>query len=223
MSRKARPGSRYLEYDRACILWQMLSGAVLSGGMSTRMGREKGLVVLGGRPLVAHVAAVLDEVADEVVVAVARGMGEAYRTALGPGMLIAEDELEGAGPIQGLITALGAARGEYVLVSPCDTPFLRADVCRAMAAKAKGRDGAVPVVAGKFEPLHGVYRRGRALEAFIATAAEGKRKPIQAYDRLDIDRVDAPALRALDPELESFWNLNTPEDLASAERRLGAR
>jgi len=184
------------------------------------MGEEKGLALLAGEPLVSRVARVLDSVADEVVVAVAPGEATRYRQALGDHYAIAEDERPEMGPIQGLITALGTARGEYVLTSPCDTPFLRVEVCRSIVSLSKRRDGAVPRVGQDFEPLHGVYRRLKCLAAFEEALEEGKHKPVDAYPSLDIEYVDDDVIRVLDPHLESFWNLNTPEDLMKAELRL---
>ncbi len=136
---------------------------------------------------------------------------------------MAEDERGDIGPIEGLITALGAAREDYVIVAPCDTPFLRADLCEAIASFAKGRDGAVPVVRSYLEPLHSAYRRRRCLAAFEEALEEGERKLGDIYRRLDMLRIDEEELRVLDPHLESFWNINTPEDLALAERRITAR
>ena len=198
----------------------MLSGAILSGGLSRRMGEEKGLALLGGEPLISHVAQALGGVVDEIVIAVAKGMSARYREALGSGLMIVEDKRAEIGPLEGLITALSAARGDYVLVSPCDTPFLRVDLCRSIVSLAKKRDGAVPRIGGNFEPLHGVYRRIKCLAAFEEALEEGKRKPIDAYGMLDLEFVDEDIVRVVDPRLESFWNLNSQRELELAEKRL---
>jgi len=198
----------------------MLSGAILSGGQSSRMGQEKGLVRLGGEPLIRHVARALANVADEIVVAVAKGRAEEYVRVLDGDFVLAEDREADVGPLEGLITALSSARGDYVLVSPCDTPFLRTAVCEATASRAEGKDGAVPIIRGYQEPLHAVYRRTTALKAFEEALSRGKRRPADGYGALELARVPEEVLRALDPQLESFWNLNTPEDLLQAEERL---
>ena len=198
----------------------MLSGAVLSGGKSSRMGRDKGLIKLGGRPLADHVAKTLTEVADEVLISVAKGKSVEYQRVLEDEFVVLEDDAEGLGPLEGLITSLSAAKGDYVLFSPCDTPFLRTEVCRTTALHAIGRDGAVPVVRGYQEPLHAVYRRGVALEAFKKTLKKGNRRPTDAYGMLDLVSVPETVLRKADPHLVSFWNLNSPEDLKLAEERM---
>jgi molybdopterin-guanine dinucleotide biosynthesis protein A len=198
----------------------MLSGAILSGGMSTRMGEEKGLAVLGGKPLVSYVARTLESVADEIVIAVARGMSRRYREVLGDEYTIAEDDRAGVGPLQGLVTALSAAEKNTVIVSPCDTPFLKVDLCESIVSLARKRDGAVPRVRGNFEPLHGVYARIKCLAAFEEAIAEGRQRPVDAYRMLNLEYIDEEIVRVTDPRLESFWNLNSREDLELAEERL---
>ena len=200
----------------------MRTGLVLSGGESSRMGQEKGLVSLNGDPMVSYVVNSMLDLVDEIVISVAKGRAGLYDEYSEIGFEIVEDREPGIGPLEGMVCALRLARGEYVLVGPCDTPFLKPGVCKLVLSKADGKDGAVPVIKGMFEPLHGVYRRLPALKAFEAELAKGnKRKLIDAYDELDIAGVDESEMRAIDPRLESFWNLNSPQDLAEAEKRLG--
>ena len=200
-----------------------MSGAILAGGTSSRMGREKGLVLLRNKPLISYVAKTISEVADEVVVAVAQDMSRAYSKVLGDGFEVYEDSKRDGGPIEGLITALAAAKGDYVLVCPCDTPFLRPEVMESIARFAKGRDGAIPIIRGYIEPLHCALRRGHCLSVFEEAVEEGIRKLADAYAMLDLTMIDEDIMRGLDPNLESFWNLNTPEDLALAEDKMSHR
>jgi len=184
-----------------------------------RMGQEKGLIVLAGKCLVQHVMTTAMEVADECIVSVARNKSEAYRNVLGEGSTIVEDSRSNIGPLEGLVSSFKRARGEYVLVSPCDTPFLRIGVCRLVVSRALGNDAAVPVVNGYFEPLHGVYEKEKCLKAFEKTLQEGRFKAIDAFSELGLVRVEEVLLRQVDPNLESFWNLNRPEDIRTAEER----
>ncbi|MCJ2532381.1 MAG: molybdenum cofactor guanylyltransferase [Candidatus Thermoplasmatota archaeon] len=192
----------------------MLTGIVLSGGTGTRFGQEKGLVMLNDEPMVSRVVATMRILADEVVVAVADGRAEEYARFLSNDTIIVEDEREGIGPLHGLTTAMRAAGGDYVVVSPCDTPLLRPGVCRAVVDNGEGKDGAVPCIRGYLEPLHACYRRKICLGAFEQAVASGRRRPKDAYHLLDLATVDEEDLRRLDPHLESFINVNTQEDLA---------
>ena len=201
----------------------MLSGAILAGGTSSRMGQEKGLALLRNKPLISYVAKTISMVADEVVVAVAPGMSGLYTEVLGEEFRVYEDCREHGGPLDGLITALAAAKGEYVIVCPCDTPFLRPELMESIARFAKGRDGAIPIVRGYIEPLHGAFRRSHCLSVFEEAVEEGYRKVADAFAMLNLVMIDEDIVRGLDMSLESFWNLNTPEDLAQAEHVMACR
>lgn len=199
----------------------MVTGAILSGGQGSRMGLEKGLAILAGRPLVLHMVEAMRGVVDDVIVAVAPGMTGRYSAVLGKGVLIAEDPQPGLGPLQGIVTAMSSSKRGLVLVAPCDTPFVRPQLCSLVVSSVGGKDGAVPMVGPYFEPLHGCYDSRRCLHAFKEALAMGRRRPADAFDGLDIVSIPETRLREVDPSLISFWNLNSPKDLAEAERILG--
>lgn len=188
------------------------------------MGQEKGLTLLHGEPLITHVSRAMESVVDEIVVSVSKGMRPRYVEVLDEDYVIVEDRRPGLGPVEGLISGLSAARSEYVLFSPCDTPFLGPKVCELIISSASGADGAVPKT-GKsyFEPLHGAYRRRECLSAFGEAVVKGGGRPSYAYEMLDLRFVPEEDLRSVDPTLESFWNINTPRDLKSAEKRIQER
>ena len=198
----------------------MLTGAILSGGKSARMGREKGLTLLGGEPFIVHVHRAMEGLVDEVIVSVAKGMGRTYSKALGDGFTVVEDRTPYMGPIGGIITVLEHASSQYVLFSPCDTPFLKPSVCELIVSYAQGADGSVPMTGKTFlETLHGAYRREPGLGAFKEAAANGDCRPRYAFDRMKLRFVPEEKLREIDPGLESFWNINTQEHLELAEKR----
>lgn len=184
------------------------------------MGRDKGLVMLDKAPLVVLVRDILLQVAEEVIVSVRSDMKTKYAPVLGSSVRIVEDQHYGLGPLEGLLRALPACRGEYAIVAPCDTPFLKPALCRIVAAAAVGHDGAVPRIGGYVEPLHGAYRRRSTLRVFRECQREGNLKLQDAFASLDIAFVEEEQLRAVDPLLDSFRNLNTPEELEDAVRMM---
>lgn len=192
----------------------------MAGGSSSRFGVDKGLVELDGSPMVSHVVKTLREVADDILVAVAPGMTSVYSDILEGDVLIVEDERTGEGPMQGLITSLEPACGERVMVSPCDTPLLKADVCRLLIDRVRHRDAAVPRIRGYLEPLHACYVRDPCLNAFRRTLASGRRKPKDAYEHLDILVVEEKEIAAVDPEFDSFLNINSRHEFDIAGERL---
>jgi len=202
----------------------MLTGAILSGGRSVRMGHEKGLTLLGGEPFILHVRRAMEGLIDEVIVSVAKDMAKTYAEALGEPFIIVEDEAPGLGPLGGIIPVLSSAKNRYVLFSPCDTPFLRPEICTLIVSGMHGADGVVPKT-GKthYEPLHGMYKKQPGLSAFAEVLSKGDGSPQSAFYKLDLSFIPEKKLREVDPELESFWNINTPKDLEFAERKLRAK
>lgn len=183
------------------------------------MGREKALAMLASKPLVKYVINAVAEVAEEVIISVPPGASERFE-GVSPTAIIVEDSSSGVGPLEGLINAFRVARENYVAVAPCDTPFLRAEVVMLIAKRALEAEGALPMVRGLPEPLHGVYRRDVFLRAFEDAATRGVRKVQDALAGHKLFKVEEVDLRALDPDLLSFMNINSPEDLATAERLL---
>lgn len=213
-------GSEKLDEQAATTPYEMITGAVLAGGTSSRFGSEKAIAPFRSEHMIKHVLGVLHDVTDEVLVAVAPGRGDFYNDLLGEDFLVVEDSVSGLGPIQGLVTALNSASGDYVLVSPCDTPLLRREVCEMTISRAEGKDGAVPVVRGFLEPLHACYSRAACLNAFAKAIEVGGRRPKDAYHLLNLATVEETDLRRVDPHLVSFLNINSEEDLAAAIQHL---
>lgn len=198
----------------------MRTGAVLSGGSSTRFGSDKGLARFGREPMVRLIVSAMKPMVDEVVVAVAKGRGEDYSSLFDNDVIVVEDEREGIGPLLGLKTALRAASGEYVVVCPCDTPLVRPGLLAMILEQGTGRDGAVPRIRGYLEPLHASYRRETCMAAFDRVLADGMRRPKDAYTTLDLAIVEEEQIMMVDPWLESFTNINTRQDLQRARARL---
>jgi len=201
----------------------MRSGLILAGGASERMGQDKGLLELGGRPLVLRVAARLSTIVDELAVATSPDNDAAYRRLFPREVRCVADATPHLGPLGGWQSGLPELHGEYVAIAPCDAPFYAPALGRLLFDRAAGHDGAVPKLRGEFEPLHGVYRRAPLMEAVRRTLAAGRMRPIHTYAHLNIVELSEPELRSADPQLESFLNANTPEEFALLRARAQAR
>jgi molybdopterin-guanine dinucleotide biosynthesis protein A len=194
----------------------MQSIAIQAGGHSSRMGRDKALVPLGGRPLIEHQIERLQGLADEMIITTNKPDDYAYL-----GLHMASDAQPGAGALFGLQTALAATRAESVLVVACDMPFLNRALLAFLLEQASLADVVIPLRNAEFEPLHAVYAR-RCLTAIEAALAQQKRRMISFFDAVEVMPIEAGTWQRFDPQGRSFFNINTPDDLAHAEEMLAA-
>ena len=186
-----------------------VTGIVLAGGQGRRMGAvDKGLVELDGRPLVAHVLARL---APQVGALIINANRNADRYAA-LGYPVVADAIGGfAGPLAGLHAGLTAAATPFVATSPCDSPFLPADLVARLAAAFDERqiDIAVARTYAQPHPVFALVRRA-VLSHLARFLADGGRKIDAWYASLPIAEV------AFDDEADAFRNINTPAELAAS-------
>jgi molybdopterin-guanine dinucleotide biosynthesis protein A len=198
-------------------------GAVLAGGRRRRLGRDKALVMLGGRPLLAHALRALQGVFSEAVIVSAPGSD--YPNF---GVEVVTDLYPDRGPLAGIHTALVHAGGRAVFVLACDLPHVTSDVVRFVADLPRpgrpwwSQPGATAKVAqwrGRLQPLCGVYaaacrkpaEESLRREELGATEFLGKisTTPVPITSNLPFYRSDL------------FQNINRPEDLRAARSRRG--
>lgn len=185
---------------------------VLAGGRSSRMGRDKAFLPLGGRPLVEHVLDRVRPLSDDVLLVVREVAPFRHL----PFRLV-EDQPGPRGALTGLVSGLRQARYEWALAVACDMPFLNPRLIRHMADLAPGHDVVIPQVGGLLEPLHTFYRR-TCLGPMEDLLRRGEQKVIAFFPQVRVRVVEEGEMEALDPGHLSFWNLNTPEDWEKAQR-----
>ena len=188
-----------------------VSAAVVAGGKSRRMGQDKAWIDVGGAPLIQRVIDVLATVADEVIVV---ANDERYGTL---GVRLVADRFPDGGALGGIATGIGAASHDTILVAACDMPFLDAAVWQLLLDRQGGADVVIPVIGKEYETLHALYTKA-CLPAMERALAAGRMRVISFFDEVRVRPVDAASIRAVDPDLRSFTNVNTPEELAAALR-----
>jgi len=187
-----------------------ISVVILAGGLARRMGgADKGLVMLDGRPLVAHVAEALAPQVNELLINANRNL-DRYAAL---GYPVVQDEMEGfQGPLAGMLSAMRRAAHPLLLVVPCDAPLLPPDFATRMrrALEESGADLAVATDGSRLQPVHALLRCRLAgdLEEFLAGE---ERKIDRWYARHSMAKVAFPP--------ETFYNVNTPEQLAGLEEK----
>lgn len=194
------------------------SGLVLAGGASLRFGARKPFALFDGQPMVRRMCDVLRPLCDEVLVSAAAEDVAGLEAAV-PGVRVVADGARNRGPIEGFRRGFGAARGELVLVAPSDAPLLRPELYGGLLAILGDHDAAVPRHEA-VDPVRAVYRRSVAIRVL---AREDVRSPSALVDRLDAVLLEGDALRAADPCLDSFIDVNRREDLDQAIRAAALR
>ena len=187
-----------------------------AGGKSTRMGENKALKLFLGRPLIQRVIERLAPAADELLVTTNQPADYAFlRLPLFP------DLKPGRGPLGGLYTALVSAKNPIVAVVACDMPFASAPLLVAAAGLLiqEEADVVIAETAEGFEPLHAVYRRDSCI-ALIESAIEADQwRMVAWFPQAKVRSLAPDVLTRYDPDGLAFWNVNTQEEFAEAERR----
>lgn len=197
---------------------ESVGGLVLAGGKGSRLGGvNKALLEVGGRTNIERVLDTLGPLCSRIV-AVANDRSLADRADL---KLVLDREPH-AGVLPALAQGLAALDTELVVTVACDMPFLSRPLLAELIARAARQDVVIPVLDGRPEPMHAVYRRLASLEAIREALAAGERRMISFLDRVRVARVEEAELKRWDPELRSFFNTNTPGDLEQA-RAIAAR
>lgn len=201
----------------------MRSGIILSGGKSSRLGQDKGLVELEGRPLVSWVIDTLRDVVDEIIVVV--GSSEIipfYWHVVPSDVRVVCDCYAENSPMIGFITGLREAQGEYAAVCACDMPFINPDILEMLFCITYGLNGTLLVKPnGWFEPFPSVYHVSNCLSYAESLRNRGELRIRKVLETM-VDTVSLPIekLREIDPDLVSFNDLDTLESVEIARKFL---
>lgn len=191
-----------------------VGGVVLCGGKSSRMGTPKCWLPWGNEMLLQRIVRVVSAEVDPVVVVAAKGQ---ELPPLPQGVLVLRDEVEGMGPLGGLMVALRHLRESVnaVFLCSCDAPFLSGNLIRYLTLRAKAV-GMVMVRAGGYHhPLAAIYPT-HALEEAQELLKQGRLRPFYLLERCGGLVVEEEELLAAGIDLQELENINTPEDYEKA-------
>jgi molybdenum cofactor guanylyltransferase len=199
------------------MVHSQLSGFVLAGGKSTRMGQDKAAITLNGLTLLQHALAALREVCRDVAIL---GKHELYGN-LGP---VYEDIFPGCGPLAGIHAALSNSQTRLNLIIAVDTPFLAPEFLSYLAERAKDSDAIVttPEIEDYTQPLCTVYSLD-FLPIAEQSLRSGNYKIVPLFPEGRTLVIQEAELRQFAFAADMFENLNTPEDLARARRRFSGQ
>lgn len=189
-----------------------ITGIILAGGQSRRMGQDKAFLPWGKTTLIEHVIERLRPVTDELIVAVKDARAFRHLKAT-----VVEDCVPDAHALGGLYTGLRTACHERCFVCACDTPFVSPELVSALAGLSAGYDLVIPRSPRGLEPLHAVYARSSALPVIEGQLRRQVWDLLALVSTLRTRIVEGEALRRIDQAGWCFVNLNTEADYAMAE------
>ena len=189
-----------------------ISGIMLAGGQSSRLGMDKSFVNVKGQSLIEQIVAKLTRLSDDVVIVTnspekydhleARVVGDIY---------------PGKGALGGIYSGLRAVANAQSLVVACDMPFLDLNLLRYMILLACGHDVVIPRIGEFLEPLHALYSKS-CLEPIDRLLARGGLKIVGFFSEVRVRYVEEEEVDIFDPQHLSFFNVNTLSDLEEMKK-----
>ncbi|MEA4901822.1 molybdenum cofactor guanylyltransferase [Desulfitobacterium sp.] len=192
-----------------------ITGIVLAGGKSSRMGKNKAFLEIDGKPLIERNLATLESLFSDVLIS--SNTPELYRSYKEK---VVQDQYIGTGPLGGLHACLEEAHTEYAFFVACDIPILNPELIRFMASLTeKGYDCIVPRTKDRIHPLFALYNKS-CLPKIKDFLQEGHYKVIDFFPQLSVRYVKENELACFgDPRL-LLCNVNTPEDWLNFQKKL---
>ena len=196
------------------VLIRDITGVILAGGKSSRFGINKAFSEINGSRLIDIVAGLLTSIFTRTVLITNSPEEYSYL-----GLPIRKDLIRGLGPIGGILTGLEDISDEAGFFIACDMPFVSEDLIRYIVSVRGEFDAVVPKIDWKIEPLHALYRKS-CLPVIRELIASGVYQTIKAFDRLNVRYLNEAEIKANDPQMRSFFNVNRPEELVDTLNRI---
>lgn len=190
---------------------QSVGAVILAGGLARRMGgQDKGLIEIAGKPMVQYALEIQQPLVDSLVINANRNIAEYERF----GVPVIKDTLaDHQGPLAGLSAALEALPCDYIVMCPCDSPFMQTGLTVALIESCVEADSDIAVAhdGQRMQPVFCVVNR-RVQNSLNEFLGAGERKIDKWFSSHSLTQVDAAEFA------ESFLNINTEEERLNAER-----
>ena len=193
-----------------------VTGVLLAGGNSRRMGEDKRYLIVGEQTLLERGLAVLRSLFQQVLVVIAQDSPP-----LAVDARVVRDLLPDCGSLGGLYSGLTEATTPYIFVVACDMPFLDPAVIAQFTSRRATADIVMAKLAGRLHPMHALYgKRCLPVVEQMIRARQLKIQDMVSHASLRVHYVTEVDLLTIDPSGRSFHNVNTPADLAVARSLL---
>ena len=185
-----------------------ITGMILAGGKNLRMGQNKAFLEVQGERIIDRIKRILVELFDEVLL-----VTNSPPDYLNLNLRIVTDLYREKGALGGIFTGLFHSSFFHAFVVACDMPFIKPALISHLAGLSQGYDIVIPRTEDGLQPLHAVYSR-KCLPFMEELLRSGNLKILDFFHRVKKREVLTEEILPFDPQLVSFLNLNTPEDLS---------
>jgi len=192
-----------------------ITGIVLAGGKSTRIGANKPQLKIGKSHLIDRVLDTLSQVASSILIVTTGDQPDLAKSAT-PGIRVVKDISPGKGPLGGIYTGLMHAETSHSLVVGCDMPFLNGGLIKYLMDGASGFAAVAPKIGWMIQPLHAIYSKS-CIPSIEALLREEQLQIIKLFNLVNTRYVTEKEIDQFDPGHLSFLNINTEDDLMKAE------
>ena len=191
-----------------------VTGIILIGGRSSRMGSDKALLPVGGSTLLQYCVTTIAKVVDEIVVVNApnRAIPEIHSDVP---LVFGQDRLINEGPLIGIAAGLELARASVVVVTAVDMPLIRSELLELLIKRVNNNHKwIVPIADGRPQPLCSALLTS-SLSTINTKIFEGVRAPMALSGDLNAYMLEEDEWKEADPNGQSFKNINTPKEFSS--------
>jgi molybdopterin-guanine dinucleotide biosynthesis protein A len=185
-----------------------ITGIILAGGKNLRMGKNKAFLEVNGERIIDRTKNLFRELFDEVLL-----VTNSLTDYLHLNLRMVADLYAGKGALGGIYTGLFHASHSHAFVAACDMPFLNKNLIRHLIDLSPGYDIVIPKTQDGWQPLHAIYSQ-KCLPFMEELIQQDNLKIIDFFHRVKKREVPTEEILPLDPNLASFLNVNTPEELA---------
>lgn len=189
----------------------MVTSIILAGGEGSRIRRNKALELIGDRSSIQRVVERVAIVSDQILIV---GSPAQFSFLSGYDVEYRADLHPGKGPLGGIYTGLASSKSLYTLVVACDMPFLNVALLRYMMKLSPGFDAVIPKV-GRIQPLHAVYCKS-CLDGIRRRLENNQLRVTCFLKTVNVRYIDQIECQGFDPQLLSFFNVNSQADLVQA-------
>lgn len=193
---------------------QICTGIILAGGESKRLNNvEKSNLLVGDTRIIERIMAVYDKLFSEIIL-----VSNHPTTHLEWDAVIVKDVYNKRSSLTGIHSGLFFTKTDHAFIAACDTPFLKMDLVKTIIQHIDDTtDVIIPRTSAGIEPLCAVYSR-RCLQTVQSALERNRLKIRDLFRKLKVKEIPETVLRKTDPDLVSFFNINTPGDLEKANR-----